>query len=288
MSVHVTSLAKRQTRARYGARAVLMELCDRADDDGMCWPGINYIADGAGLSRRQAIRAIHQLREMGEVVLVEDGGGRGRKSIYRIVVGLPEYGDKESPLKAERVTNIHGKNVTVNDPKTVTNATETVTNATEKGDICAPPIPPLDPSRSIKDPSLFADACADAPLAVDPEPKRKRRKPETEIPPAWDDDPLAILTDPKNVAALDARMTEEDARHEAYQFVDWAKSHGKVFRDWNAAWRTRCRNWWNYTGSKKGGQRLAGRAQPCAGGGGASITDAVLRRRALRQNSVDF
>lgn len=91
------------------------------------------------------------------------------------------------------------------------------------------------------------------------------------IPQEWSEDPLSILQIEVNAKALDKRMTQEDAENEARAFVDWALSRGEKRSDWNATWRTRCRNWWDFTGSKRGVQGARGQATGRCGSGHSKL-----------------
>lgn len=47
------------------ARVVYMYLCDRADSEGKCWPGIKTIASDMRLSRSTVKRALTDLEQHG-------------------------------------------------------------------------------------------------------------------------------------------------------------------------------------------------------------------------------
>ena len=70
---------------------VLLALADRADEDGICWPGVAYLAERARVQDRQVQRIIQELVRTGELV-VQHGTGRGFTNHYLVVTGL-EDGD---------------------------------------------------------------------------------------------------------------------------------------------------------------------------------------------------
>lgn len=47
------------------AKVVYMYLCDRADAEGKCWPGVKRIAADLNLSRRTTQRALSDLERAG-------------------------------------------------------------------------------------------------------------------------------------------------------------------------------------------------------------------------------
>lgn len=62
-------------------KLVLMALADHSDNNGICWPGLDGLAEKCGVSTRTVIRAIATLEETGRVVKrIRPGEGSGRKS----------------------------------------------------------------------------------------------------------------------------------------------------------------------------------------------------------------
>lgn len=74
-------------RAKTGSptrKAVLVALANQADQDGKCWPSIEYIADRTEISERTVIRCLEDLCGMGFVrkqIRAGDGGGR-KSNLY--------------------------------------------------------------------------------------------------------------------------------------------------------------------------------------------------------------
>jgi Helix-turn-helix domain len=76
------------SRARGADRLVLLVLADRADDDGCCYPGIDYIAARAAVNRATVFRSLPRLVEqLGELRRDPGGTGRGETNRYTVTVG---------------------------------------------------------------------------------------------------------------------------------------------------------------------------------------------------------
>lgn len=82
------------------ARAVLSVLADRANDKGVCWPGISKIAKESGYCRSTVKTALASLREAGLISWVQRCGDDGNltSNIYTLTLGragdnLPRAGD---------------------------------------------------------------------------------------------------------------------------------------------------------------------------------------------------
>lgn len=65
------------------ARLVLIIIADRANDDGTAWPGSEFIASRANISRQNVCRAIRDLIALGEVV-VQCRQGDKNCNLYQI------------------------------------------------------------------------------------------------------------------------------------------------------------------------------------------------------------
>lgn len=68
---------------------ILLALADFADDNGICWPEVPTLAAKARVSDRRAIDIIQALEKDGAIVY-QRGGGRGRRSLYGVLVGLTD------------------------------------------------------------------------------------------------------------------------------------------------------------------------------------------------------
>lgn len=71
------------------ARLVLLTLADRADDDGLCWPGMGYLSHRAKIRRSNIPRVIDDLQDLGELlVFMRD---RRRSNLYIVTVQLSPW-----------------------------------------------------------------------------------------------------------------------------------------------------------------------------------------------------
>lgn len=85
-----------------GGRLVHLALADKANDDHdyELWMHQSKVAEMARLSVNQVGRILKQMVTDGYLDLVEQGGGRGKASRYRLVLKTPQYGgvsDSETP-----------------------------------------------------------------------------------------------------------------------------------------------------------------------------------------------
>lgn len=86
---------------------VLVKLADNANDDGVCWPSYNHIADQCEISRRSAMRHVKILVELGLVAVTYRSGEKGNSSnIFRLKLDS-DTSDKLSPPSQEVVTEDH-------------------------------------------------------------------------------------------------------------------------------------------------------------------------------------
>lgn len=60
---------------------ILKELANRADDNGLCWPSLNRLANDANLCRRTVIRCLNDLVALG---LIAKGFRQGHSTVYRL------------------------------------------------------------------------------------------------------------------------------------------------------------------------------------------------------------
>jgi len=100
--------AYHETIDNYGARlgpyglAIYYALCRHANDDRECWPSLQTMADETGMSRRQAIREVDRLVEIGLIKKesrTNDQHGDPDSNLYIIVDPARQRGgsDRESP-----------------------------------------------------------------------------------------------------------------------------------------------------------------------------------------------
>src|SRR5262245_33120961 len=89
MSIKVMTRAWEHAPYGEGTLLVLLALADYADDYGVCWPAQPDVAAKARLTDRQLRNIVRQLEVAGDL-LVHPGRGRGNRTIYCVLSGLPE------------------------------------------------------------------------------------------------------------------------------------------------------------------------------------------------------
>lgn len=74
-----------------GAKSVLLVLADRACGTcGLCWPGVNKIAEWTEMGPTSIRKALDTLRERGLIIASGyETGGRGRTTEYVVLPHLP-------------------------------------------------------------------------------------------------------------------------------------------------------------------------------------------------------
>ena len=80
----------RRSRAKGRARAVHIGMALLADRGGEAEAGRDTLVSVTGLGRRTVIDAVKELVELGEVVVVQAGGGRGRRAVYGLRSNVAE------------------------------------------------------------------------------------------------------------------------------------------------------------------------------------------------------
>lgn len=85
MSIRIMSEVWEHSRHGGAHLLLLLKLADRANDDGVCWPGHTSLAKAARISRRKAIDKLAEIEESGEVVIGRRGelAKKGEKGKYR-------------------------------------------------------------------------------------------------------------------------------------------------------------------------------------------------------------
>jgi Helix-turn-helix domain len=113
---------------------VLLALADWANDDGVCWPAIDSIAEKCRVSPRTAQRIVKELEEC-DLLEVTRKRGRTHTNTYRLKVPTCQV-----------LFDVKGANVTPLNNEKVTNETEKVTPEVIKGDTAMSP-EPLEPPK---------------------------------------------------------------------------------------------------------------------------------------------
>lgn len=116
-------------------KIVLLAFADHADDDGVCWPAVERIAQKCGYSPRSIQRKLGPLQDRGLLVEMDPAfvGGRGQMRRFQVV---PEKGDKLAPLQ-----NGKGDKLSLKGDNSVV----------RKGDTAMSPEPSLEPSENQSD-----------------------------------------------------------------------------------------------------------------------------------------
>ena len=111
MSVRWVQAVFERSRSRSGGRLVMLALADRANDDGVCWPGVADIARRANLSMDQTRRCLRNAEKLGELRIKKGGGcdanGKGYPSVYQLVLPVtpactPGLPGKPTPASVHR------------------------------------------------------------------------------------------------------------------------------------------------------------------------------------------
>ena len=239
MSIRIMSQVWESGPEDRGELLVMLALADFADDRGRCWPSIATIAKRARMTARSAQRILRKLESEG-AVKISTGTGRAGCNEYVLTPDARVTPDAVSPLTP--VSHPPDARVT-------------------------PPLTPVSP-----EPSLNHQEPSGTPFLIPPdEPplKKKRRKPEIDLPEGW------VPSDKNIQDALEKGLSEKEIQDEADRFRDYHYSKQSRFRDWDAAWRTWCSNSLRY---RKGGG-MAGNAKPGHGGQRSSLAGIVARRR---------
>lgn len=88
MSVEVTDWIWKHSTASGNDLIVLLKIGDNANaDGGGAYPGIVYLSKAGRISKRAVYDCLRRLKGSGELAEEEHGGGRGRKTTYRVLMG---------------------------------------------------------------------------------------------------------------------------------------------------------------------------------------------------------
>lgn len=77
---------------------MLLAIADHSNDDGVCWPSVERLANKCRITKRHTKRVIQQLKEDGEIAL-DIGGGRGRTTLYTVIL---DKGDVDVTVSEEQ------------------------------------------------------------------------------------------------------------------------------------------------------------------------------------------
>lgn len=97
----------KMSKSRGTARVVLLALANYSDERGKCWPSLGRLAKDSNVARRNVIKAINSLCEIGEVQRVGTKVSRNGVNVYQILLG----GD-DSVTRDDSVTSTSDDSVT--------------------------------------------------------------------------------------------------------------------------------------------------------------------------------
>ncbi|PTO69287.1 helix-turn-helix domain-containing protein [Vibrio splendidus] len=113
MSMILTAQAMQLKVGNATRKLVLLKLADNANDNGVCWPSYEYIADMCEVDRRTVMRHIKTLEEMGFVSVRTRKGEKGNSSnVYQLNLGS----DKLSPPSDTRSRGVVSQDHQPSDP----------------------------------------------------------------------------------------------------------------------------------------------------------------------------
>lgn len=138
MSIEATRAVWQHSQAVGSARLVILCIADHLNTDGIAWPSVTTIADETKVSERQVTRAIADLVSKKELAIEEKGNGRGRSTIYRVL--LPMATGKDDNMATFPVAK---KDDTMSEKDDI--SSKRVTSDTKKDDTMSP--------QSLREPS---------------------------------------------------------------------------------------------------------------------------------------
>lgn len=108
MSMLLTAQALKIKVGNAAKKFVLVKLADNANDDGICWPSYEHIAEMCEMSRRTVIRHIADLEEMGLVSVRSRKGAKGNDSnVYQLHLSGVNLSLPSDKQRTEVVTQDH-------------------------------------------------------------------------------------------------------------------------------------------------------------------------------------
>lgn len=238
MSVEAMAWAFKQKINDAQTKLVLLALCDHADENGLCWPSQERLADKAACSLDTAQRRLQRLETLGFITVRRR---RRQTSIYRISL----YKNALKPQHQRYQENAPDDAII-----------DEMLNP--QNDVLEPQTPVLETAAGAAltintnhqlEPSLFASY----------EAKQPRRKKRAQIPEDWQPDDKGILF------ARGLGFAEEKIRQLVVACRDYHLKHGTLIAGsigLAATWRTWCNNEVKFTeerqaryGGKIGGSK---------------------------------
>lgn len=250
MSHEATNWAFRQKGLKPATRIVLLMLADRHNPDFGCFPSKKRLSADCEMSVRSVFNHIKILEQAGLVQVVTGGMcGEGRFASNRYVLGFePEF---DAGKNCPQAKFADGKSCLSPQAKFADDRGQNLPNN-----------PVSEPSKINP---VMGDDEKDLLEAPQTKPKAKRA---CQLPEGW-------VPNTKNIDdAFKLGMTQEEIDHEADQFRDHAAANGRTQKDWDAAWRTWCRNSRKFSGSR----RMASKAGSTGYRQGGGLAAAYARR----------
>ena len=88
--------------------SIAVQLALHANDEGIAWPSVETLAEGAGCCRRTAQSSLHDLETAGVIERLDRKGGRARSGRYRFADAKRDSLER-AQLATERVQELHPK-----------------------------------------------------------------------------------------------------------------------------------------------------------------------------------
>lgn len=96
MSVKIMSRVWESSKQKGTDLLLLLALADNADDEGYCWPGIEYLRKKIRMTSRSVINALQRIEEDGEVIINHNRRSGNR---YIVAVGMSDKEREHAALK---------------------------------------------------------------------------------------------------------------------------------------------------------------------------------------------
>lgn len=198
-------------------KLVLLNLVERANDAGECYPSIARIAQDTGTDRKTVMAALSRLASMGLITKQQQSGNSSRYLLNTQVQAEPV--PKTVPVPKSGPV-----------PKTVQGCTENGTGTSTKNGTQNPPLnPPITPQEG-------GDDQSPPPNPVDDPPEAKAKSRKRPLPTDF------ALSDGVRRWAAVKGYGDLEAHFEAFCLKCQAK--GYQYADWDAALKTAIRDDW--------------------------------------------
>lgn len=233
-------------------RLVLLVLSTYMDDHGGgCFPSMETIAEGAGLSKRAVITQIATAEKAGFIRISKHGfgGQKWARNEYRIAFPRPEAGEGDSPAQdAEVVKEVHQLGREGGERGSSSFRTKVVNLVPEGGEP--------------DDTKVVNDVHSNSPMNS---PVTSPTSADAEVCARARDAPSAVrrgITDwsPREttLAALTQTIPEQFVREQLIEFATYWQDRGLPATSWDAKFISRCSRQWRIHGHEWQAQGSAG------------------------------